>query len=186
MKKSPEHPPDSFFVRHPELSLLVILSEAPCHPEQSEGSSTRSPFRRKARPSGSSFANAQSYPPTVYFVLLTQNSYPAGNLPLPWPGWPCSLRPSFLLWRASRHPERSPRVILSKAKDLDRRRQPKAGHFLLIVALVQKCAPMICSIARINAIDGAHWPFNRGCAPPTCPGGTPRRGSRRTLLQMMM
>ena len=31
----------------------------------------------------------------------SQNSYPAGNLPPPWPGWPCSIRPSFLLWRAS-------------------------------------------------------------------------------------
>ena len=52
----------------------------------------------------------------------------------------------------------------------------------LKLTLVPKCAPTICPTEHTEAIDSAHWPFNRGCALPIGPGGTPRRGNRRTLL----
>ncbi len=59
------------------------------------------PLSQESKVFGKLSRFAPSYPPTVYFVLLKQNSYPAGHPPHPWPGWPCSLRPSFLLWLAA-------------------------------------------------------------------------------------
>ena len=41
----------------------------------------------------------------------SQNSYPAGHPPLPWPGWPCSLIPSFLLRLAAFQRTRSAKIV---------------------------------------------------------------------------
>ena len=49
------------------------------------------------------------------------------------------------------------------------------------VSFVQKCAPMMWLRLRISAVDGAHWPLNRGCALTIGHGDHSRGGSLRTL-----